>query len=264
MRIASLLTVGVVTGLAGPSLAQTIADGPIVVGADSPAEVVVRTITIVDVETGQLVPARDIVVRGTRIERIASSGGAPVRAKTTIDGRGKFIVPGLIDAPVRLAPFSPATLQRLLSAGVTTVLDVGTDPARLDRWRRDLDTGRLYAPRLADGCRGSAPAEPPAATSPAQPGAAHDRLAQAVAAGRTPAQALRAMTVDRARAVCGEGLGTIAVGGLADFVVLTANPLDDIRHTRSIDAVVFRGEVLTRAHLNMLAQGTLPMPTPAR
>jgi adenine deaminase len=255
MRITGWLTVAVVAWLAGPLLSQTIAPA---------AEVVVHDVTIVDVEAGRLVPSRDIVVRGTRVDRIAPSGGAPISAKTTVDGRAKFVVPGLIDAPVRLAPFAPATLQRLLSAGVTTVLDVGTDAARLDRWRRDLDTGRLYAPRLADGCGGAALAEPPTATSPSRPDAVHERLARAVAAGRTPAQALRATTIDRGRAVCGDGLGTIAVGGPADFVVLTANPLDDIRHSRSIDAVVFRGEVLTRAHLNMLARGTLPLPTPAR
>jgi hypothetical protein len=46
--------------------------------------------------------------------------------------------------------------------------------------------------------------------------------------------------------------------------VLEANPLEDITRTRAIDAVVFRGEVLTRAHVNMLARGTLPLPTPAR
>jgi imidazolonepropionase-like amidohydrolase len=257
LRISGLLAVASVaaTCLVGVVQAQTIA---------GPAEVVIRATSIVDVETGRLAPARDIVVRGTRIERIVAAGGALPAAKTLVDGRGKFVVPGLIEAPVRLAAFSPTSFQRLLSAGVTSVLDVGTDPAQIGRWRRDLDSGRLYAPRLADGCRGTAATEPPTATSPTRPDAVHDRLVQAVAAGRTPAQALRAVTIDRARALCRDGFGTVAAGQPADFVVLSANPLDDIRHTRAIDAVVFRGEVLTRAHLNMLAQGTLPMPTPAR
>ena len=111
-----------------------------------------------------MLPARDIVVRGTHVERLTPAGGALPRGKTQIEGRGKFAIPGLIDAPVRLAAFSPATLQEVLAAGITAVGDVGTEPARLDRWRRDLNTGRLYAPRIAEGCE-------PARERP--PGGAH-------------------------------------------------------------------------------------------
>jgi adenine deaminase len=255
MRTRSLTLTAITFGLAGASWAQT---------AIGPAEVVIRDVAVVDVEQGRLQPARDLIVRGTRIDRIVPSGGPAIPAKTAIDGRGKFVIPGLIDAPVRLAGFTPASLQRLLAAGVTTVQDVGTDPGRLNRWRRDLATGRLYAPRLAEGCGRAASGTPASATAPRRPDALHDVLAQAVAAGRTPAEALRAVTLDRARDVCRTGLASLTAGNPADLIVLTRNPLDDIRHTRAIDAVVFRGEVLTRAHLNMLAQGSLPAPTPAR
>ena len=129
--------------MAAPLLAQT---------GEPLAEVVIRDISVVDVEAGRMLPARDIVVRGTHVERVTPAGGALPRGKTQIEGRGKFAIPGLIDAPVRLAAFSPATLQEVLAAGITTVGDVGTEPARLDRWRRDLNTGRLYAPRIAQGC----------------------------------------------------------------------------------------------------------------
>jgi adenine deaminase len=234
--------------------------------AESPAEVVIKGVAVVDVEAGRLVPDRDIVVRGTRIERVSPAGGPLPRGKTVIDGTGKVAMPGLVDAPVRLAAFSPATLQPLLAAGLTAVGDVGTDPRQLARWRQDLNDGRLYAPRLAQGC---GPASPPPAgsmppTSPAAPGAVHDQLARLVSSGRTPGQALRAMTIERARALCLDGLGTVTAGAPADLVVLAGNPLDDIRHTRAIDAVVFRGEVFTQAHVSQLRRGTLPAPTPPR
>jgi adenine deaminase len=231
------------------------------------AEVVIRGVAVVDVEAGRLQPDRDIVVRGTRIERVVTAGGPLPRGKTVIEGRGKVAIPGLIDAPVRLAAFSPATLQHLLAAGITSVGDVGTDPAQLARWRRDLDDGRLYAPRLAEGCRPApAPGAVPASrTSPAAPGAIHDDLARLVSSsGRTPVHALRAMTIDRARALCLDGVGAVTAGAPADLVVLSANPLDDIRHSRDIDAVVFRGEVFTQAHVSMLRRGALPAPTPPR
>jgi imidazolonepropionase-like amidohydrolase len=40
--------------------------------------------------------------------------------------------------------------------------------------------------------------------------------------------------------------GTVAVGKIADFIVLDANPLDDIANTRRIDAVYLRGAVVDR------------------
>jgi imidazolonepropionase-like amidohydrolase len=234
--------------------------------AEPPAEVVIKGVAIVDVEAGRLLPDRDIVVRGTRIERVTPSGGPLPRGKTVIDGRGTVAIPGLVDAPVRLAAFSPATLQHLLAAGITAAGDVGTDATQLTRWRQDLDAGRLYAPRLAEGCRPAAPtaAGPASRTSPTAPGAVHDDLAYLVSSGRTPAQALRAMTIERARALCLDGLGTVTAGAPADLVVLAGNPLDDIRHTRAIDAVIFRGEVFTQAHVSQLRRGTLPAPTPPR
>ena len=246
-----------VASVAAPLLAQT--DEP-------PAEVVIRAIAIVDVAAGRVLPGRDLVVRGTRVERVTPAGGVLPRAKTLIEGRGKFAIPGLIDAPVRLAGFSPSTLQGLLAAGITAVVDAGTDPVQLSHWRRDLDAGRLYAPRIAQPC--AVPAIAAGAlprTSADRPGAIHDELVRlATSADGTPAQALRAVTLERARTLCLDELGTIAAGAPADLVVLAGNPLDDIRHTRAIDAVVFRGEVFTQAHVTQLRRGALPAPTPPR
>ncbi len=67
--------------------------------AEGPAEAVIRGIAIVDIGTGRLLAGRDIVVRGTRIERIALTGGPLPAAKTRIDGRGEYTIAGLIDAP---------------------------------------------------------------------------------------------------------------------------------------------------------------------
>lgn len=68
-------------------------------------------------------------------------------------------------------------------------------------------------------------------------------------AGLTPTQILRAATGDAARAMRVQGVGTLAQGAWADFVVLEQDPLKDIRNTRSIHSVWIAGnQVKGSAH----------------
>ena len=46
--------------------------------------------------------------------------------------------------------------------------------------------------------------------------------------------------------------GTIEKGHAADMVLLEANPLEDIRNTRKISAVVFAGKYYPREELDKL------------
>jgi imidazolonepropionase-like amidohydrolase len=81
--------------------------------------------------------------------------------------------------------------------------------------------------------------------------------------GQSTAAVLRSATLESA-AFHGrsDDLGSIEQGKIADLIVLGGDPLADITHTRMIDAVVFRGETLTRAHLNQLLSqaGLQPVP----
>lgn len=79
------------------------------------------------------------------------------------------------------------------------------------------------------------------------PTAVHLELEELVAAGISPAAAIRAATGDAARVIGAErDLGTIAIGKLADLVLLDANPLENIRNTRRIWAVVQGGGIVDR------------------
>jgi imidazolonepropionase-like amidohydrolase len=74
----------------------------------------------------------------------------------------------------------------------------------------------------------------------------HQELEMLVESGLPPAAALRAATLHNATALRQEKhLGTIVPGKWADIVLLTANPLDDIRNTRKIELVI-RGGLVTR------------------
>ena len=81
----------------------------------------------------------------------------------------------------------------------------------------------------------------------------HDELAMLVDAGLSPAQALRAATLSAAVFAGAENdHGTVAVGKVADLVMLDADPLTDIRHTRHISAVFLGGRHLDATRLNEL------------
>jgi len=72
----------------------------------------------------------------------------------------------------------------------------------------------------------------------------HDELELLVDSGFTPMEALQTATRNPARYFGRlKDMGTIEPGKLADLVLLSANPLDDIRNTRKIAVVILRGRV---------------------
>jgi len=79
------------------------------------------------------------------------------------------------------------------------------------------------------------------------PWAAHPEMADMVAAGMTPMQVIVAATRNSAEFLRIADTGTLQAGKSADFIVLDANPLDDITNTRRIAAVYLRGVAVDRA-----------------
>jgi imidazolonepropionase-like amidohydrolase len=72
----------------------------------------------------------------------------------------------------------------------------------------------------------------------------HRELELLVAAGVSPSEALRAATRNAAVMLGVDSLGLLAPGKVADLLILTRDPLADIRNTRSIEAVMSRGRLL--------------------
>jgi imidazolonepropionase-like amidohydrolase len=84
----------------------------------------------------------------------------------------------------------------------------------------------------------------------------HEELQRFVAAGFSPMEALQTATLNPAKFMdMDDRLGTIEKGKVADLVLLDANPLDDIRNTQKIAAVIVNGLYLSRAELDKMLKG---------
>lgn len=81
----------------------------------------------------------------------------------------------------------------------------------------------------------------------------YEELSLLVEAGLTPMEALQSATRNPA-AFLGrlDSLGTIERGKIADFVLLDANPLEDIDNVQKINAVVFGGKLIPKSTLETM------------
>jgi imidazolonepropionase-like amidohydrolase len=83
--------------------------------------------------------------------------------------------------------------------------------------------------------------------------ALHDELLFLTQAGLTPMEALQAATRNPAEFLgLGKSYGTIAKGKIASLVLLEANPIEDIRCTQRIAAVILRGQYFTKEALQTM------------
>lgn len=79
-----------------------------------------------------------------------------------------------------------------------------------------------------------------------RPWGPHEEMEDMVLAGMTPMQVIVAATRNSAEFMRLSDAGTLQAGKSADFIVLDANPLDDITNTRRISTVILRGAAVDR------------------
>lgn len=118
-----------------------------------PGDVVIDRVTVVDADGSRANQA--VVLRGGTILEVRAPGRYP-RSVTRVDGRGKYLVPGLVDAHVHLAHSGGTiwtgdpleqNLRATLYHGVTAVYDVGGPDAVLDL-RDRVAAGELLGPTI--------------------------------------------------------------------------------------------------------------------
>jgi imidazolonepropionase-like amidohydrolase len=134
LRLLALATLvrGAVPALAQPAVTLAIRHVTVLTGMEPPA------------------PDRTVLVAGNRIMAITAGAGATVPpGATTIDGAGKFLIPGLWDLHTHVTMFGRPALALLLANGVTGIRDMGAERFAVAKALRDsIAAGRIQGPRM--------------------------------------------------------------------------------------------------------------------
>jgi imidazolonepropionase-like amidohydrolase len=112
---------------------------------------VIDNVTVIDGTGGAAVPGQAVIVKDGRIAAIGAAGARGTGRR--IDGRAKFLIPGLIDAHVHVPGVADRddalrSLHSFLYAGVTSVFDAGNNPDFILGLRAEERAGTLLAPRI--------------------------------------------------------------------------------------------------------------------
>ena len=121
------------------------------------ADVMIRDVTVIDVEHAKPVLGQAVVLRGRDI--VAVGPDARIvrewRAKHTVDGKRRFLIPGLWDMHVHfgggpeLIKENMALLPLYVAHGITTIRDASGDlPDQVLSWRSEIASGTLFGPHL--------------------------------------------------------------------------------------------------------------------
>ena len=117
-------------------------------------------VSVIDVSSGEARPDYTVVVNGNRITYAGPAAKASVpRGAQVIDGRGKFLMPGLWDMHIHgfVYVFSDFAGPLMIANGVTGARDMGYYVDTTLRWKKDIAAGREIGPRLVIGARVDGP-----------------------------------------------------------------------------------------------------------
>jgi len=123
-------------------------------GPSSP--LAITHVTVIDGTGRAALPDQTVLIESGRITAVGAAATVKVpKSARTIDGSGKFLLPGFWDMHVHLAGVTAdpvwgkeVLLPLLLANGITGVRDMGGDLEALLSWQRDVESGALLGPHI--------------------------------------------------------------------------------------------------------------------
>ena len=112
----------------------------------SPQSVAIAHVTVIDTEKSTASADMTVVIAGDRIvsvDRKPAPAGAQV-----VEGRGKFLIPGLWDMHVHLSYARASALPVMAATGVTYVRDAGSNLSEIDGWRGQVQANAIIGPTI--------------------------------------------------------------------------------------------------------------------
>lgn len=106
---------------------------------------IVRNVHVIAMTGSEATRTADVVIRGRTIAQIVRAGAAAEPDATVIDGRGQYLIPGLIDSHVHIKEQDPLFLY--IAGGVTTAQNMSGRPFHLGM-RERVNAGSLLGPRI--------------------------------------------------------------------------------------------------------------------
>jgi imidazolonepropionase-like amidohydrolase len=118
----------------------------------SNSTIAITDVTVIDVSAATpeaaRQPGRTVIVEEGRIAAVLAAGADVPRGARKVDGRGRFLIPGLWDSHTHLTMFGEPSLPLLISLGITSVRDMGGDPSITGAWKREITARSRIGPRL--------------------------------------------------------------------------------------------------------------------
>jgi len=114
----------------------------------------ISDVTVIDATGAAAKPNMTVIITGDQITKIAKTGEVAIpKNARVIDGKGKFLIPGLWDMHVHTVwkGLPEKYFPMFIANGVTGVRDMASDLGLLKQLRKDINEGKLMGPRLIGG-----------------------------------------------------------------------------------------------------------------
>ena len=122
-----------------------------VIGTTGTPPIAISRVTVIDVERGQRLPDQTVLIEGRRIAAVGPTARVRVPSGARVlDGRGKYLIPGLWDMHVHTSREGRARWfwPLFLAHGVTGVREMGSYVDTLRYWRDELRRDPSAGPRI--------------------------------------------------------------------------------------------------------------------